>query len=152
MTPDQLLDQLPHTEPFRFVQSIERVSDDGIRGACHFRSDHTFYKGHYPGFPITPGSIISEAMAQLGLTAFGMYLLSQEKKHKYGKCHPVLTEAQTDYFKAVYPGETITVEAVKIFFRFKKLKCSITAWNAAGEQIATGTFSGMLIPAVKLQP
>ena len=48
-------------------------------GAYRFREDEFFYRGHFPGRPITPGVILIETMAQIGVVAFGMYLLACQK-------------------------------------------------------------------------
>jgi 3-hydroxyacyl-[acyl-carrier-protein] dehydratase len=151
MTPAQLLALLPHAEPFRFVQSVISVDEQRLTGTASFSSQLDFYRGHFPGFPVTPGCIISEAMAQTGLTAFGIYLRSLETNQATTEAYPLLTSAQTDYYKAVGPGESLRIESEKIYFRFGKLKCRITAFNSKNEKVAEGIFSGMMVASAKLQ-
>lgn len=55
---------LPHREPFLFLDKVVELSLDGIIAEKTFPTKESFYKGHFPDFPITPGVIILEAMAQ----------------------------------------------------------------------------------------
>ena len=61
----RLLDALPHAHPFRFVDEVELVSVDSARGSWSVRGNEAFFSGHFPGFPIVPGVLLAEALAQL---------------------------------------------------------------------------------------
>ena len=50
-----LLELLPQQEPFRFVDEIVEVDEEHIVARYTFRPDADFYRGHFPGNPITPG-------------------------------------------------------------------------------------------------
>ena len=65
LTGARVLDLLPQQEPFRFVDEILEMDDDHIVARYTFRPDADFYRGHFPGNPITPGVLLIEAMAQL---------------------------------------------------------------------------------------
>ena len=75
----EVLALVPQQEPFRFIDEIISLDDEQIVGAYRFREDEYFYRGHFPGNPITPGVILIETMAQIGVVAFGMYLLACQK-------------------------------------------------------------------------
>src|SRR4030065_2940742 len=70
----KILEMVPQRHPFRFIEDILELDEDHIVGAYRFRSDEYFYRGHFPGMPITPGVILIETMAQTGIVAFGLYL------------------------------------------------------------------------------
>ena len=64
-----ILDSIPQQEPFRFIDEILELSEDHILAAYRFREDADFYRGHFPGNPVTPGVILIETMAQSGVVA-----------------------------------------------------------------------------------
>jgi 3-hydroxyacyl-[acyl-carrier-protein] dehydratase len=140
---DYILQFVPHQPPFRFIDKIEQADENGLTGSYTFKTDEYFYRGHYPQQPVTPGFMVGECMVQIGLVAFGIYLLQQENKNN--QFIPVLTDAQLDFLKPVYPGDKLIVTSAKIYFRFHKLRCNIAAINQHGEMVCTGICSGMLV-------
>src|SRR4030042_2600150 len=70
----KILEMVPQRPPVRFIEDILELDEDHIVGAYRFRSDEYFYRGHFPGMPITPGVILIETMAQTGVVAFGLSL------------------------------------------------------------------------------
>jgi 3-hydroxyacyl-[acyl-carrier-protein] dehydratase len=72
---EEVLELLPQQEPFRFVDEILEVDSEHIVSRYTFRPGADFYRGHFPGNPITPGVLLIEAMAQTGVVALGIYLV-----------------------------------------------------------------------------
>lgn len=90
---DQVMQILPHRDPFLFIDSVESVTIPGrtfapgelvepkdLQGAevvAHYRTkkEHAIFKGHFPDYPILPGVVQVEMMAQS--TSFIVFLLHQ---------------------------------------------------------------------------
>ncbi len=147
MTYKDILDSLPYSEPFLFVDEILSASEEAIKGTYTFQPDAFFYRGHFKGNPVTPGVILTECMAQIGLVCFGIYLLREETISK--KTTFALSSNEMEFYIPVYPGEKITVVSEKIYFRFQKLKCKVRIMNEKAEVVALGTLSGMMINGKK---
>lgn len=100
---------LPHREPFIFVEEV-RALEPGRSAVCTkvFAASEPFFRGHFPGHPLVPGVILTEAMAQTAGIAAGKpetgrsYRLSAIKLMKFLK--PVLPEVEV-IFKAEKTGQ-----------------------------------------------
>jgi 3-hydroxyacyl-[acyl-carrier-protein] dehydratase len=57
---------IPHRKPFLFVDRIEEADETRIIGYKKFGPDEFFFKGHFPEYPVVPGVILVESMAQCG--------------------------------------------------------------------------------------
>lgn len=142
--PDQILKALPYAHPFLLVDEITEVDDDHIIGFYRLREDEYFYKGHFPGNPVTPGVILTEIAAQIGLVSFGIYFEMTKENQTVKNVVPLFSSADVDFFKPVYPGEKVMVTAKKEYFRFNKLKCAVEMTNEGGDVVLKGSISGMI--------
>ena len=136
-----IIAQLPYTPPFLFVDELLHVDENGITGTYTFQEDLAFYKGHFKDNPVTPGVILTETMAQIGMVCLGIYLLGNELKKD---TVVAFTSADMQFLKPVYPNEKVTVTSKKLFFRFGKLKCEAIMKNEAGQEVCKGTIAGMI--------
>jgi 3-hydroxyacyl-[acyl-carrier-protein] dehydratase len=57
---------LPHRKPFLFVDQAEAGDDDVTRASYRFKPDEFFFAGHFPDYPVVPGVILVESLAQAG--------------------------------------------------------------------------------------
>jgi len=138
---NDIIAQLPYTKPFLFVDELLHVDENSISGTYTFNEDLDFYQGHFKGNPVTPGVILTETMAQIGMVSLGIYLLGNELKKD---TVVAFTSADVQFLKPVYPNEKVTVTSQKIFFRFGKLKCDVVMKNEAGQEVCKGILAGMI--------
>ena len=142
MTNKEIIAKLPYSKPFLFVDEIVVIDENGVEGNFTFDGNLDFYKGHFKDNPITPGVILTEVMAQIGVVCLGIFLLN----NKFNKKTLIaLSSNEIEFIKPVYPNEKVTVFSEKIFFRFGKLKCKVKMINAKKEEVCSGTIAGMLI-------
>lgn len=139
----QIIEKLPYSEPFLFVDELISVSEVGITGNYTFKKDSCFFEGHFKNNPVTPGVILTECMAQIGLVCLGIYLLNNEPLSETAAF--ALSSTEIDFYLPVFPEEKITVVSEKIYFRFRKLKCKVKLLNANDEVAAKGIISGMIL-------
>ena len=69
---EEIIASLPYRTPFLFVDELEEITNNGSKGYYQLKTDEYFYQGHFPDNPITPGVILIEIMAQIGLVCFGI--------------------------------------------------------------------------------
>lgn len=144
----EILGLVPQQTPFRFIDEIIDIDQEQIEGAYRFREDEFFYRGHFPGRPITPGVILIETMAQIGATAFGIYLLACQKKMRPGTMDiPLSLFSSADgveFNGLVVPGERVIVKGKKNYFRKGVLKVDTTMERENGEIVCLGTLTGVV--------
>ena len=143
MKTETIIKLLPYKAPFLFVEEITYITENGAKGYYTFKNDDYFYRGHFKNNPITPGVILTEVMAQIGLVCLGIYLLKEEFS-KIKKPQIALTSYDIDFFLPVKPKERVEVVSEKIYFRFNKLKCKVNLFNEKRKLVCKGTISGML--------
>lgn len=140
----EILQKLPYLEPFLFVDELFSLDENGAEGSYTFKKTAEFYKGHFKDNPVTPGVILTECCAQIGVVSLGIYLLDKDIKPTDKELQIGLSSSAMEFYKPVFPEERVTVYSEKIYFRFNKLKCKVKMRNSAGELVCKGTIAGML--------
>ena len=104
--PTNVTDLIPHRPPFLFVDEIVSEDENGLVAKRTWRADEDFYKGHYPGAPITPGVLLCESVFQTGALFLSRNLAKQGTPGV-----PLLARIGDVRFRnPVFPGETTLIE------------------------------------------
>ena len=107
---NQVTQLIPHRPPFLFVDEIVSQTAEALTARRTWRAEEDFYKGHYPGAPITPGVLLCESVFQAGALLLAGKLAGQGKTEGV----PLLAKVENVRFRSpVYPGDTTTID-VKI--------------------------------------
>jgi len=139
---EEIISKLPYSKPFLFVDEIIRIDENGVEGIFTFDENLDFYKGHFKDNPVTPGVILTETMAQIGVVCLGVFLLDNTFNKETAIA---LTSSEIEYLKPVFPKEKVTVTSEKIYFRFGKLKCKVVMKNDRDELVCSGIIAGMIV-------
>src|SRR6195952_5971388 len=105
-----ILNLLPYKSSFRFVDHISSLDADGVVGEFTLKDDAFFYQDHFAGNPVTPGVIVTEIMAQIGLVVLGIFLVMKETEFNFkddDSLYPLLTSTDVSFYKMVLPDEKV---------------------------------------------
>lgn len=130
---------LPHRYPFLLVDKITEIEEGkSITGIKNVTINEPFFQGHFPGNPIMPGVLITEALAQVGAV---LLLSMPENKGKLG----VFTGINNFKFRRqVVPGDTLTLSAELLVYRHGMGRANVRA-TVDGEVAAMGEISFAVI-------
>ncbi|MDH3732950.1 MAG: beta-hydroxyacyl-ACP dehydratase [Gemmatimonadota bacterium] len=147
LRPAEVLELLPQQEPFRFVDEILEVDEDHIVATYRYRPEADFYRGHFPGNPVTPGVILLETVAQVGVVALGIYLVALAGgRETVRRTVALFTDAEVDFSGVVRPGDRVTVRAKKVYYRRGKIRSEAEMTLDDGSVVCSATISGMGVP------
>ena len=108
MNREQIKEFLPHREPMLLVDWTEG-NGEGVKATYHVTGEEWFLKGHFPDFPVVPGVIICEIMAQCCTLILG------EKLKGHTPFYAGLDKVRFKHM--VRPGDTVEVSAKPIAIR-----------------------------------
>jgi 3-hydroxyacyl-[acyl-carrier-protein] dehydratase len=146
MATDEILQAIPHRPPFLFVDEVVEQSEESLTAKRHVSESEAFFEGHYPGNPIMPGVLISEAVFQTGAIFLTRMLADQLEEDP--DMVPVLTKIADARFKSIVgPGDDlyITVTLKEKMGRFIFMNGAVK--NGQGKRVMTVTFSVALAKA-----
>ena len=126
---------IPHRYPFLLIDKvIEMEEGTRITAIKNITVNEPFFQGHFPGRPLMPGVLITEALAQTG----AVLLLSMEENR--GKLGVFTGIDKFKFRRQVEPGDTLRLEAELISYRHRMGKASVKA-TVDGELAAAGEIS-----------
>ena len=134
---NQILNCLPYTPPFLFVDNILEISENDILGQYTFKKTESFYSGHFKDNPVTPGVICLEMMGQIGIACLSIYFLKLYETNQ--KFYPLISHIDSDFLKRVYPEEPMSVYGKKIYYKNDLLKTMIVMKNPKQETVVRAT-------------
>ena len=142
MERQEILNLLPYDRPFLFVDELLDISETGARGTFQYPEESEFYRGHFKNMPVTPGVILTETMAQIGVVCLGIYLIRDLISDTLPQI--ALTSSAVDFYVPVFPNERVTVVSEREIWRFGKLRCKVKMFNDKNELVCRGTIAGMV--------
>ena len=107
----EIRDILPHRYPFLMIDRVEEVVEGkSAKGYKNVTINEPFFNGHFPEYPVMPGVLILEALAQMG----AICMLSKEEFR--GKIGFLVGADKVRWKKQVMPGDRLDleVEIVKV--------------------------------------
>jgi beta-hydroxyacyl-ACP dehydratase FabZ len=119
---DAIRDILPHRYPFLLVDRIEELETERIVGIKNVTANEPFFVGHFPEFPVMPGVLIIEAMAQVA----GVLVLKQIEDRK-SKLVLLAGVDGAKFRKPVRPGDQLRMEMKVLRQKATMVKVSGTA-------------------------
>lgn len=105
----EIQDILPHRYPLLLVDRILELEETRVVGIKNVTATEPHFQGHFPDFPVMPGVLIVECMAQTA----GVLVLSQIPDRK-NKVVLLTTIEEAKFRKPVVPGDQLRVEMTVI--------------------------------------
>lgn len=142
---DRVLAAIPQQTPFRFIDDILGIDEQSVASSYRFPEDAFFYKGHFPGNPITPGVILVETMAQAGVTALGIYQLLKDlpEGRTINNLTPLFVFIDgVEFLHPVKPGQRVIIQGEKIYFRRGNIKSKTSIQREDGLTVCHGVLTG----------
>ena len=143
LTAAEVLPLIPQQEPFRFVDEIVELSAERVAGVYRWRPEADFYRGHFPGHPVTPGVLLVECMAQCTIVPLAIYYFHRDHEAEAEKFQTLFTDASIEFSGLVRPGDSVRTEAQLVFYRRRKVRVRAEMKRADGTVVCSGELAGM---------
>ncbi len=134
----EILKILPHRYPFLLIDRVLEADDKRFRVLKNVTFNEPHFQGHFPTFPIMPGVLIIEAMAQSSVT-----VVSKQKDFHAGGLVFLTGVNEAKFKKPVVPGDCLILEGELTNFRRGFGKVSVVA-TVDGEVRAEAKLSFVL--------
>ncbi len=141
---EQVKALIPHREPFLFVDSVVSIeSGKKIIAEKVFGENEFFFPGHFPGNPIVPGVIITEAIAQTGGILFNHSFKEELEKSEFSNAYLIGLDS-CKFRSPVLPGNKVVFEVELIKRRSRILLFGGRA-TVDGKKVAEAQVSASLV-------
>jgi len=119
MDKDEIKEYIPHREPFLFVDKVlEFEPYKRVLAVKTFPAKEEFFKGHFPGHPVVPGVILTEALAQAAAVLLGASVAKDENSEDLEGCY-LMGLDKVKFRKIVNPEDEIKLEVDVVKLRSK---------------------------------
>ena len=144
MNVQQIQKVLPHRPPFLLVDRIvELVPNQRVVGVKNVTMNEPFFVGHFPGFPVMPGVLILEALAQ---AAAIMAMSAVPEEQRAGKVTYFMAIDGARFRKPVVPGDRLELHCEMLKNKGTIIKVRGEA-KVDGQVVAEGEFMAMMADA-----
>jgi len=135
----KIADIVPHKYPFLMIDKIlERTP--GVSATCqkNVSNNEPFFQGHFPGYPVMPGVMITEAMAQTAGVASG-------RTHGMSDVGILAGVDKAKFKKPVFPGDVLIMKSTISSIRMNVIKANTTAY-VDDKLVASAIFTIVIVP------
>lgn len=100
---------IPHRKPFLMIDELTSADKDGCTGVRTFKLEEFYFEGHFPDYPVVPGVLLVEALAQCGgAGARAAELVGEDQLFFLAQIE------QAKFRKQVRPGDTVRYEVTNL--------------------------------------
>ncbi len=143
MNVQQIQKVLPHRPPFLLVDRVVELEPNRIVATKNVTMNEPFFVGHFPGFPVMPGVLILEALAQAA-AIMAMAAVPEEKRA--GKVTYFMAIDGARFRKPVVPGDRLELHCTMVRNKGSVIKVKGEA-KVEGETVAEAELMAMLADA-----
>jgi 3-hydroxyacyl-[acyl-carrier-protein] dehydratase len=129
LTIEQIKGMLPHREPFLFIDAVTTLEANLIEGYRDIKADEFYFPGHFPGYPVLPGVLMVEAIAQIGIM-----LVCKFREERRGRRTLFAGIERVRFRRQVQPGDRLLLSADIVSGRSSVYKIHGTA--KVGDELA----------------
>lgn len=134
----QILQFLPHRYPFLLIDRVLEADEKRFRALKNVSFNEPHFQGHFPGYPIMPGVLILEAMAQASVA-----VVTKQPEFKPGGLVFLVGVEEARFRKPVTPGDSLILEGELLQYRRGLGKVRVEA-RVEGEIRAEATLTFVL--------
>jgi 3-hydroxyacyl-[acyl-carrier-protein] dehydratase len=129
LTTEQIKQMLPHRQPFLFVDAVTRLEPNLIEAYRDIKPEEFYFAGHFPDYPVLPGVLMVEAIAQTGIL-----LVLKTREEREGRNTLFAGIESVKFRRQVRPGERLLLAADVVSGRSSVYKIHGTA--KVGDELA----------------